>query len=203
MATVHASGFIMPGLEPRLLQKASSSKAGYIHIELEDGVPDDRKQEARLNFVAALQELDWRGKETMVRINSVDSGFVEDDLDVVTAGRPKIFLLAKCQGPDDIRYVERLVTRAERKHGLTEGSIQLAAMIERARALSQVDEIAAASPRMMALYLGPGDLGNELGYRRSYQPQELETLWVRSRVIFAAHTADLLAIDAPYLGSRP
>ena len=191
------SGLIVPGLNPRLLEKASQSNGDVMHIELEDGVPDDRKGEGRDTITHALQTLDWSGKLTLIRINNVASGFVEEDIEVVTHGRPSAFLLGKCEGPEDIRYLDHLLTRAEKRAGVEPGSIKLSAMIERARALQMVDDIAIASPRMMALYIGPTDLSTEVGYRRTYRGVEPEVAWVRSRVVFAAHLAGLLAIDSP------
>ncbi len=191
------SGLIVPGLDPVRLEKASKTNGDVMHIELEDGVPDDRKAEGRATITRALQEFDWSGKLTLIRINNVASGFVEDDIEAVTPGRPTAFMLGKAEGPEDIRYIDHLLTRAEKRAGVPTGSIKLASMIERARALQTIDEIAIASPRMMALYIGPTDLGTEVGYRRTYRGEEPEVSWVRSRVVFAAHLAGLLAIDSP------
>lgn len=199
MTNVRPAGLITPGNDVRLLTKASNSDAGYVHIELEDGIPFERKQEAREVVARALGDLDWTGKLTLVRVNPVSSGLVEDDVAAIVPARPFAILQGKCAGPDDIRYLDRLIGRAERLHGLEDGVIKIAAMIERIRALQTIDEIATASPRMVALYIGPSDLGNEFGYRRTYQGQELEILWVRTRVVFAAHAAGLLAIDSPTL----
>jgi citrate lyase beta subunit len=191
------SGLIVPGLDPERLAKASRSSGDVMHIELEDGVPDNRKDEGRRTITKALTELDWTDKLTLIRINNIASGFAEDDIDVVSQGKPTAFLLGKCEGPEDIRYLDHLLTRAEKRYALPPGEIKLAAMIERARALHTIDEITIASPRMMALYIGPTDLSTEVGYRRTYRGTEPEVSWVRSRIVFAAHLAGLLAIDSP------
>jgi citrate lyase subunit beta/citryl-CoA lyase len=191
------SGLIVPGHIPKNLEKASQSRGDVMHIELEDGVPDDRKQEARETTTKALNQLNWSGKLTLVRVNCVESGFLEDDIDVVAHGRPTAFLLAKAQGPEDIKYLDHLISRAEKKAKIEPGTIKIASMIERAKALQRIDEIATASPRMMALYTGATDLSTEVGYRRTYKGQELEVSWYRSRIVFAAHCAELLAIDSP------
>lgn len=193
------AGLITPGLERRLLEKASESAALAVHIELEDGVPNDRKPEAREVINRALRELDWSNKITMVRVNPYASGELEDDILGVASGQPSAILLGKCQGPEDVIYADRLLTWTERREGLEPGSIRLAAMIERARAFTHIEEVATASERLMALYIGPSDLGNELGYRRTYRGLEMETMWVRSRVALTAHANGLLAIDSPYV----
>lgn len=191
------SGLIVPGLDLARLEKASKCDGDVMHIELEDGVPPNRKAEGRKTITEALQKFDWSGKLTLIRINNVASGFVEDDIDVVANGRPSAFMLGKCEGPEDIQYLDQLVGRAEKRIGIPQGTIKLASMIERVRALQKIDDIALASPRMMALYIGPTDLSTEVGYRRTYRGQELEVSWCRSRVVFGAHAAGLLAIDSP------
>ena len=69
------SGLIVPGHIPKNLEKASQCRGDVMHIELEDGVPDDRKQEARETTTKALKELDWSGKLTLVRVNCVERAF--------------------------------------------------------------------------------------------------------------------------------
>lgn len=198
----YGAGLITPGLEPRMLEKASRSAAAFVHLELEDGVPASRKQEAREILTSALRSLDWSRKATFVRVNPLESGFLEDDIEQVFDGGPTGFLLAKCRTPEDIVYADRILTRLERTRGSALGEMKLAAMIETSDALANVHEIAAASPRMAALFIGPSDLGNEVGYRRTYKGRELETLFARSTVVFAAHHARLLAVDSPYVYFR-
>lgn len=190
------AGLITPGIERKKLEKAAASSGDLFHIELEDGVPNDRKAEAREIVRDGLQTLPWGDRLTMVRVNPVDSGMLEDDIDAVVPGQPTAFILAKCQGPEDIRYLDHLITRAELKHGVEPGKIRIVSMIERIRALNMADEIAVASPRMMALYIGPADLGTEVGYHRSYEGIELETYYPKAKVIIAAHSAGLLAFDS-------
>lgn len=199
MIKVRPAGLITPGNDLRLLEKASGSDAGYIHIELEDGIPLEGKQLAREIVAQALREFDWSGKRTLIRVNPITSRLTEDDVDAIVPARPFAILLGKCQGPEEIRYLDRLIARAERRNTVADGSVRIAAMIERIHALQTIDEIAIASPRMVALYIGPSDLGNEFGYHRTYRGLEMEIAWVRTRVVFGAHAAGLLAIDSPTL----
>jgi len=193
------AGLIVPTLEASRLEKASRCSGSVMHLELEDGVPPERKSEARATLRAALQGLDWGAKLTLVRVNPVTSGFLEDDVAEVIAARPTAFLLAKCQSAADIRHLDHLITEGELKHGLPSGSVKIATMVERVSAFRSLDELAVASERMMAFYLGPGDLGAEVGYRRTYQGREHQLDWYRSMVVCAAHAHGLLAIDSPTL----
>jgi citrate lyase subunit beta/citryl-CoA lyase len=196
------TGLITSGLSLELMSKAARTAAEVIHIELEDGVPHTRKGEARALILQALRELDWSGKMTLIRVDPYMSGDLEEDIEAVVPGRPSAILLGKCEGPVDVTYADRVIARAERQAGIERGTVKLAAMIERSAALHSIDDVARASARMVALYLGPSDLGNEVGYRRTYHGLEPELSWVRSRVVVAAHAAGLLAIDAPYVPFR-
>ncbi|HSY16274.1 MAG TPA: CoA ester lyase [Jatrophihabitantaceae bacterium] len=196
------SGLITSGIDLDRLEKASKSKADYIHLELEDGILPERRPEARATVAKALKTFDWSGKITMPRVNSVDSGYLEDDVAVVADGVPTAFLLAKCQGPEDVEYLDRLITRREGALDLPDNTIKIAVMIERARAFQYIDQIATASRRMFALHIGPTDLSAELGYRRTYRGEEIETYYVRSRLVVAAHTHGLLAFDTPCVHFR-
>lgn len=193
---------ITNGLDWHRLSKASQSKVDAVHIELEDGIPSNRKQEAREMIVRCLRELDWGGKFTMVRTNHYKSGLLEDDILEVSKGRPSAFLLGKCEGPDEVRYVDRLLGWVERRNGISAGSISLVVDVETLTALKAIEEVVIASPRMKGLTLGLSDLGNEYGYRRSFRGLELETLYPRSRVVMAAHLAGLVAFAPPFLYYR-
>lgn len=186
------SGLVTNGLRRDHMEKAALADVDVCHLELEDGVRPERKAEGRETVARALQELDWSNKLTLVRITRFPDGYSNDDIEIVSAGRPTAFLLGKCQGPEDVRHVERMIARAEGKHNLPEGSIGIFCMIERASALQRVEEIAEISPYMMGMFLGPGDLGNDLGY--SYG--DLPTAAYASRVILAAHSTGLIALGA-------
>jgi len=193
------SCLIVLGLEPDRLKAASESAAGMVHLELEDGMPREKKAEARLKIRDALNALDWSGKMTMVRVNPVQTGMFEGDVDVVAPARPGCIYMTKVQGPDEIVYADEVLAKVEGKYGLEAGSLKIFAYVERIRALASVEAIASSSPRLIGLSLGSTDLGAEVGYRRSFLGQELETLYAKSRVILAAHLNGLIALDAPLI----
>ena len=191
------SCLIVLGLEDDAIVAASKSAAGMIHLELEDGMPPEKKAWARTRIRAALSAYDWSGKLTMVRVNSVPTGLFEDDVDAVAEGLPGCIYLTKVQGPDEIAHASAHIGKTEKKYGIPDGTLKLFAYIERIRGLATVEEIAAASPRLIGLSFGGTDLGEEVGYRRNFLGQELETLYAKSRMIVAAHLNGLIALDAP------
>jgi citrate lyase subunit beta / citryl-CoA lyase len=199
---VRRSKLITPALRHDLLEKAAASGADIIHIELEDGVPDDQKTAARESALSALREIAWDGREVWVRINTPGSDDAARDIERLVAGAPHAFLIPKVSGPQDIADVARLVSEAERAQGIPEGRIALAAVIERIRALDTVEQIAAADRRMIAIVLGTEDLSVEYGYRLDRTGCGLETLYLKSRCILAARLAGIDCIDAPYFHYR-
>ena len=128
---------------------------------LEDAVVADKKEAAREGLVKIAKETDF-GEHTQLwtRINSLDSPWVLDDLTrLVTEVGDKIdvVMVPKVQGPEDIHYIDRILAQLEAKGGV-QRPILVHAILETARGMANVEEIAGASPRMQGISLGPADL---------------------------------------------
>lgn len=193
---------ITPALRRDLLEKAAQSGADVIHIELEDGVASHQKDAAREAALVALREIDWNGREVWVRINSPTSDEARADIEALAAGAPHAVLVPKVTEPAEMARVAELLAEAEQAHGLPEGQIQIAAVIERITGLSHVEEIATAHARMTALVLGTEDMSVEYGYRLDRTGESLETLYLKSRCILAARLAGIDCIDAAHFYYR-
>jgi malyl-CoA/(S)-citramalyl-CoA lyase len=128
---------------------------------LEDAVKADRKEAARAGLVQVARATDF-GADTQLwtRVNALDSPWVLDDLvTLVTEVGDKldVIMVPKVQGAEDIHYVDRILAQLEARAGLTR-PILVHAILETARGVANVEEIAAASPRMQGMSLGPADL---------------------------------------------
>jgi malyl-CoA/(S)-citramalyl-CoA lyase len=127
---------------------------------LEDAVPADRKEAARAGLVKIGREVDLGGTALWTRVNSLDSPWVLDDL-VTLVGeigdRLDVIMVPKVEGAWDIHYVDRLLAQLEAKHGL-QRPILVHAILETALGVANLEEIAAASPRMQGMSFGPADL---------------------------------------------
>jgi malyl-CoA/(S)-citramalyl-CoA lyase len=127
---------------------------------LEDAVPADKKLEAREGLVKVAREVDFGATPLWVRVNSLDSPWVLDDfLRLIGEAGDKIevVMIPKVEGPQDIHYADRLLAQLEARHGIKR-PILLHAILETAQGVANVEEIAAASPRMQGISLGPADL---------------------------------------------
>ena len=196
------SALITPADNIDLLHKLARGPSDVAVLEVEDGVHETRKEFARQQAATVLRELDWGQRERIVRINAMNSPHAARDIEVISAGAPDAFLLAKVQGPSDVKEASRLIDAAERKHGLKAGSIRLWAMIESVGALLHVEEICSGDPRMTAVLFGAGDLGVDLqvkrmglgSFRRTGMPAH-EYIYGRGRTVAAARAAGIDPID--------
>jgi malyl-CoA/(S)-citramalyl-CoA lyase len=127
---------------------------------LEDAVPADRKEAAREGLVRVAREADLGDAALWARVNALESPWVLDDLTrlVAEAGeRLAVVMVPKVEGPWDVHYVDRLLAQLEARAGLGR-PILVHAILETALGVVNVEEIAAASPRMQGMSIGPADL---------------------------------------------
>ncbi len=183
----------MPGDDWRKIKKAVSLTVDSICMDLEDGVAQNQKNEARETIGEALRTLDFGSKEVLVRINPVASDRALADLEAVMPGRPDGVVLPKTSTAMDVIWASERIADEELAHGWPSGSIRLLAIIETARGLVNLREIAASDARLDSLIFGAEDLANDLGAVRT--PEGWEVFYARSAVVVHAAAANLMAID--------
>ena len=127
---------------------------------LEDAIPTERKLDAREGLIKIAREVDFGETQLWTRINSLDSPWMLDDL-VRLVGeigdKLDVIMVPKVEGAWDIHYVDQLLAQLEAKAGLKK-PLLVHAILETALGVANVEEIAAASPRMQGMSLGPADL---------------------------------------------
>jgi malyl-CoA/(S)-citramalyl-CoA lyase len=127
---------------------------------LEDAIPADAKEAARRGFIALANACDFGATGLWTRINALNSPWVLDDIrEIVAAVGDKldVMMLPKVEGAWDIHYLDQLLAQLEAKHSLKR-PILIHAILETAEGVNNVEAIAAASPRMHGISLGPADL---------------------------------------------
>jgi malyl-CoA/(S)-citramalyl-CoA lyase len=127
---------------------------------LEDAVPVERKLAARAGLVTVGREMDLGETQLWARVNSLESPWVLDDLTTLVTeigDRLDVVMIPKVQGPWDIHYVDRLLAQLEAKAHVTR-PILVHALLETGLGVINVEQIAAASPRMQGMSFGPADL---------------------------------------------
>ncbi|MCL2770102.1 MAG: CoA ester lyase [Solirubrobacterales bacterium] len=132
---------------------------------LEDAIPVDRKEGARAGLIRVGREMDLGDTALWTRVNALESPWVLDDLTEIVSEigeKIEVVMVPKVEGPWDIHYVDRLLAQLEAKAGL-ERPILVHAILETSLGVANLEEIAAASPRIQGMSFGPADLA---AYRR-------------------------------------
>ena len=187
---------------------------------LEDAVAPSEKVAARVNAIAALNDIDWGSKTVQVRINGLDTEYMyRDVIDIVEAcPRLDMLLIPKVGVPADVYVVDTLVTQIEMTKKRSK-RLGFDLLIETALGMSNVEAIAASSSRIEALSFGVGDYGANTRARSTYiggndpdygvlTPPDAQgqrafhsgDMWhyAMSRVLVAARAYGLRPIDGPF-----
>ncbi|MFI4972746.1 MAG: HpcH/HpaI aldolase/citrate lyase family protein, partial [Hyphomicrobiales bacterium] len=139
------------------LDKAMASGADAVILDLEDSIAPERKAHARaaaLEFLKAAQAKKQRPR-LLVRINGLDTGMTDADLDAVVAGKPDAILFPKAEGGATVTHVDAKLTAREAAAGLPEGSIKiLAQTVESAVGLFTAGSYRNSSARLIGMTWG-------------------------------------------------
>lgn len=202
------SELAVPGSNPALFEKALNSAVDYVFLDLEDAVAPGDKEQARINVIQALLDLDWRGagKTISVRINGLDTHYMYRDVVALmeqAGDRLDTILIPKVGVPSDVYMVEAMVNQIEQGKGF-ETRVGLEALIETALGMANVEAIAAYGGRLEALHFGVADYAasnrartvNIGGLNPDYPGDQWH--FALSRMTVACRAYGLRAIDGPF-----
>ena len=198
----------VPGDSPRKLAKSLESGADALILDLEDSVAADRKPEARATTLAFLKEVGAQARRPrlLVRVNSLDTGLTDADLDAVVAGRPDAILLPKAEGGPSVIHLDAKLAAREALAGLPDGAIGIMAIAtETAAALFAAGTYAGASARLSALTWGAEDLSADIGAETNRDANGAFTgpfRLARSLCVAAAAAAKVAALDTVFVDFR-
>ncbi len=134
---------------------------------LEDAIAASDKEAARAGFIQMAQGNDFGQTGLWTRINCLNSPWALDDVtEIVAAAGNKldVIMLPKVEGPWDVHYLDQLLAQLEARHSVKR-PIMIHAILETAEGVNNVEAIAAASPRMHGMSLGPADLAASRGMK--------------------------------------
>ena len=184
------SMLFVPGHKPAWMEKALDYGADALIFDLEDAVPMSEKSAARPMVAHAIETFHRRGPVLTVRINALDTGIAQDDIDAVVKAGLTAIVAPKVETPQDIAALDAFLTQSEQRAGLPQGQIEIYPVLETALGLYQAYQIAMSSPRVATLgaTAGPGgDTARSLGY--TWTKEGTETLYIRSKVLLEARAA--------------
>ena len=172
----------VPANRPDRFAKAVAAGPDLVVFDLEDAVPVADKADAR-GWAVAWVAANARGP-VEIRVNALDSPWIEDDLAAIRAVPQVRLRVPKVESAADVHAVLDKVPSA-----------RITALIESPLGLERAFEIATADPRLVAVALGEADLSSALGVDG---PEGLA--WARGRLVSASRAAGL---GAPMMSVYP
>lgn len=170
-----------PGNRPERFEKAFSSGADAVCIDLEDAVSASEKPGARSHAAIALAKP--QAADLAVRVNVVGTANYAADLETLDdIPSTVVVLLPKAH----LSSVQTFMQDFPRH--------RVVALLEDAQGIEEAYKIA-EQPPVVGLLFGGGDLAAQLGISMSWDA----LLYSRSRLLLATANAGCLAIDVPCL----
>lgn len=173
----------------KFVLKAHERGADGIILDLEDSIPPDAKAGARNVLQGAAKHVAQKGADVLVRINQPIDLAVRD-VEAAISERVRALMLPKTAGPEHVRLLAELVDRLEAERGIAPGHTLFCVMIESASAFMQIQEIAAAHPRVAAITIGGEDLALDLGMAPA--PDTLQ--YPKQQSVIAARAAEIIPL---------
>jgi citrate lyase subunit beta/citryl-CoA lyase len=189
----------VPGDRPERMRKAVGSGADALILDLEDSVSLENQPRARVDVAAFLAEA-GRELPLFVRINPLDGGLADDDLDAVVTARPSGIVLPKAEGAASIRDLESRLD----ERGAGELMI-LPIATETPKAIFRLGDYGEASARLAGLTWGAEDLPAAIGALGARMPDGSYTPpyeIARALTLFGAAAADVPPIETVFPAIR-
>ncbi len=196
---VRRSNLMVPITNPRFVSGAWRHGADAITLDLEDGVVDARKAEARGLVRQAIEEVGQGVAEVFVRVNTP---LVQADVEASVWPGLRGIMLPRVESADEVREVSQILTTLEQRRGIEVGSLQLILLLESARGVWDIRRIIAASPRVTQVGLDESDLSADLGIRPL--PEFDPCIYARGRLAIEATAAAVQPVGIAHpLGTHP
>ena len=190
------SMLFVPGSNAAMISNTFIYKPDSIMFDLEDAVALKEKDSARILVAHALQHPLYQEIETVVRVNPLDSEFGLADLNAVVRAGVDVVRMPKTETAQDVIDMDREITEIEKACGREVGSTKMLAAIESPLGITQANQIAMASKRLIGIALGAEDYVRNLKTERS--TEGIELLFARCSILQAARAAGIQAFDTVY-----
>jgi citrate lyase subunit beta/citryl-CoA lyase len=181
----------VPVTNPRFIEKAPSSGADVICLDLEDSIAPAAKAAARALAAAAIDSIPRGPYSVFVRVNGEHTGLLEGDVAAVVRPGLDGIIISKASSPETVKRVARLVSSLEPSRG----SVAIVPLIETAAGVMASLDILRVSPRVTAAVFGAEDFATDMGIQRTRDGEEVR--WARAQVAVACHAAGVIPIDTP------
>src|SRR6202162_4993064 len=198
----------VPADSAKKLDKAMTSGADALIVDLEDSIAHDSKARARDSAAAFLKGAMAAATRPyiLVRVNGLQTGLTDADLDAVVPAKPDAIMLPKAEGGASVVHADAKLAVREAISGLPDGHIKILALAtETAASLFVTGTFAGSSARLTGLTWGAEDLSAELGAQanRDAQGRFLDPYRLARGVwLCRAAAANVPALDTVYVDFR-
>jgi citrate lyase subunit beta/citryl-CoA lyase len=184
----------VPGYKPANIEQAIGYHIKNIIFCLEDGTPDDKKMEGRILVANALKIYKNSKKTFIVRINSVDTDYWQQDLSTILPHNPHRIRIPKINSTEELQLIENFIDKLRRKDkSIIAPNYEV--MIESYAAYTSMAAIAKFSNKIFAFTVGGEDLSNDLIKHNIQIKMEDMKLMIVAR----AHQLQYPCLDTTYM----
>ncbi len=182
----------MPGSNARALEKGRTLGADALILDIEDSVAPEAKAEARVGIASALAEGGYGLREIAIRVNSLDSGWGQDDLRAVAVMGADAVVLPKVETAEAVQTARGILDAAG-----APTTLGIWCMMETPLGILNAREIAFADPSVRCLAMGTSDLAKDLRCRHT--PDRIPFLYALEHCIMVARAAGIAILDGVHL----
>ncbi|HEX3064396.1 MAG TPA: CoA ester lyase [Dongiaceae bacterium] len=186
------SALYVPGANLRAMEKVKTLPADAVILDLEDAVAPEAKQEARANVANAVRAGGFGKRETVIRVNGLNTPWGHADLVAAATSGVDAVLLPKTESADAVRQALAVLVG----NGAPE-ALALWCMMETPRAILNAEAIAGAHPRVSCFVMGTSDLANDL--HAAHTAERLPLLTSLGLCVLAARAHGLAILDGVHL----
>lgn len=189
----------VPGHNEKLIDSALGRDADVLLFDLEDSVqPESNKLLAREIIIRRLKDPRFDQYKKYVRLNEIETPYFLQDVLMLTTANIDGFLLSKTNTKEDVQYLDNLLTSIERDRGIQLNTFKIIPILESVKSIVNINQIACASNRLVALGFGSEDYVSDIQGIRDFD-ENLSITYPRALVPTVARAYGLEAIDAAYI----
>ncbi len=184
------SALYLPASNLKAIAKARTLPCDVVILDLEDAVAPEMKAVAREQAVAAAREGGFGARELVIRINGLDTEWGAADLAAAADTPADALLVPKIDSRAALVPYERALAGRS--------AMKLWIMVETARSIFRLEEIAAATAEgpLACFILGTNDLAKETGAQPG--PERTPFLGAMGLAVFAARAHGVAILDGVY-----
>ncbi len=186
----------IPGNNPAMIQQAGVYGCDAVLLDLEDAVALNQKDAARILVRSMLETVNFYDTEVCVRVNNMQTPFGLADLEEIVPMQPDNIRFPKTESVQDVKDFMKEVRRIEKEHGIENPKMTIHVMIETAKGVANVYDIAACEPRVDAITIGGQDLTADMGIVKT--PDGAGIDYARKRIVMAGKANNLDVLDTVF-----